>query len=246
MMMCGGRLTLAWQRPMPPGRLSGRPLPRSSILPPLCRSSVWRLGRGAIRVRATRHRAQRELSGHGRCECRRRNARGLDYASQLSVGLDVDWGRLAGLRDFSTHLLLLNRSGRPAGRDYVGDTLFNENEIYGAGGNVVAHLGYAYIEQTLTLPHGDLDLMAGRMGAAMLFDASPLYCDFFSFRVCPTPRAVTDGSGGAFIMPPQTNWALFAGLSFDRHLYVRTGLSAAGGTLDGRSGFDWSDHGVTG
>lgn len=170
--------------------------------------------------------------------------RGMDYAGQVSVGLDVDWGRLAGARGFSTHLLLMNRSGRPVGRDYVGDDIFNENEIYGAGGNVIAHLGYAYAEQILL--HDRLDVTVGRMGAAMFFNASPFYCDFFSFGLCPTPRAVTGGSGDAFIMPPQNNWAVFARLSLGHDLYVRTGLSAAGGALGGRSGFDWSTHGVTG
>ncbi|MCX2562187.1 carbohydrate porin [Acetobacter farinalis] len=170
--------------------------------------------------------------------------RGVDYAGQISTALDVDWGRLANMHGFSTHLFLLNRTGRPVGRDYVGDSVFNENEIYGAGGNVIAHLGYAFAEQKLW--HERLDLMAGRMGAAMLFNASPLYCDFFSFGLCPTPRAITGGSQNAFIMPPQNNWSFYASLLLAHDVYLRSGINAVGGPLGGRSGFNWSSHGVTG
>jgi len=170
--------------------------------------------------------------------------KGADYAGQTSVSVDADWGLLAGLHGFSTHLFFLNRSGRPVGRDYVGESVFNENNIYGAGGDVIAHLGYAFIEQKLW--HDRLDLMAGRMGAAMLFNASPIFCDFFSFGLCPTPRAVSGGSQGAFIMPPQNNWYFYASLSLDHDLYLRTGINAVGGALGGPSGLNWSDHGVTG
>lgn len=170
--------------------------------------------------------------------------KGADYAGQTSLGIDADWGLLAGLNGFSTHLFFLNRSGRPVGRDYVGDSVFNENNIYGAGGNVIAHLGYAFIEQKLW--HDRLDLMAGRMGAAMLFNASPIFCDFFSFGLCPTPRAISGGSQDAFVMPPQNNWSLYASLSLDHDLYLRTGINAVGGALGGSSGFNWSSQGVTG
>ncbi|MXV44360.1 hypothetical protein GS501_04775 [Saccharibacter sp. 17.LH.SD] len=169
---------------------------------------------------------------------------GEDYAGQISAGLDIDWGVLAGLKGFSTHIFLLNRTGRPVGRDYVGDSVFNENEIYGAGGDVIAHLGYAFVEQKLF--HNHLDLMAGRMGSAMLFNSSPIYCDFLSFGFCPAPRAITGGSQGAFVMPPQNNWSFYANVTLPHNIYVRTGINAAGGLLGGRSGFNWSSHGVTG
>nr|WP_298796421.1 carbohydrate porin [uncultured Acetobacter sp.] len=170
--------------------------------------------------------------------------KGVDYAGQTSVSLDVDWSKSTHLHGFSTHIFLLNRTGRPVGRDYVGDNIFNENEIYGAGGNVIAHLGYAFAEQKLW--HDQLDLMAGRMGAAMLFNASPIYCDFFSFGACPSPRAITGGSQNAFIMPPQNNWSFYASLSLAHNIYLRSGVNAVGGQLGGRSGFNWSNHGVTG
>ncbi|QDH16991.1 carbohydrate porin [Swingsia samuiensis] len=170
--------------------------------------------------------------------------KGADYAGQVSAAIDLNWETLIGWKGFSSHVLFMNRSGRPAGRDYVGDSIFNENEIYGAGGNVVAHLAYAYVQQMLW--KNRIGIIAGRTGAAVYFNSSPIYCHFLSFGMCPTPRTITGGSSNAFVMPPQHNWAAFTGLTLPYNTYIRTGISAVGGQLGGHSGFNWSNHGVNG
>ncbi|RUT24129.1 carbohydrate porin, partial [Asaia sp. W19] len=68
---------------------------------------------------------------------------GASNAGQYSMENDIDWERLAGWTGFSTHDVIVGRYGIPASRMF-GDNLNPSQEIYGGGGNVVVHLGYAY------------------------------------------------------------------------------------------------------
>ena len=129
---------------------------------------------------------------------------GVDYADQRAVGLDINWENLVGLTRLATHTLFVDRAGRGVGSDYVGDTLYNENEIFGGAGNVAVHLSHVF--GTERLFSGHLQLGGGRLSEGLFFNASPIYCSFLSFAFCPASHALTGGGAGASDMAPANEW----------------------------------------
>ena len=171
---------------------------------------------------------------------------GVDYADQRAIGLNIDWEKLAGLSGFQTKTLFVNRGGRAVGSDYVGDTIFNENEIQGGAGNVAIHLSYIYGVETLF--GGKLVASVGRLSEGLFFNASPIYCSFLNFALCPAARALTGGSANSFNMAPANVWGGVLKVKPGGDLYATIGAFEAGGRAGGRSGFSWStdkDTGVT-
>ena len=65
--------------------------------------------------------------------------RGATFANQVGLEFDIDWQRLAGVTGFSTHAIVVNRSGNSTSHLF-GDNLLPVQEIYGAGGDVAVHL----------------------------------------------------------------------------------------------------------
>ena len=66
----------------------------------------------------------------------------VDYTHSINFTTDVDWAKLAGLTSFSTHLAVVERNGRNASSDDVGDNLDDVQQLYGSGGDVAVHLAY--------------------------------------------------------------------------------------------------------
>jgi len=120
------------------------------------------------------------------------------FANQVGFGTDINWERLAGLTGLSTHTIIVNRSGRSASKLF-GDNLLPVQEIYGAGGNVVAHLVSVYAQETLY--DGRLDIAAGRMNVENDFASSPLYCNFMNNDLCGDPKALPAGDIGHSAYP---------------------------------------------
>jgi porin len=129
---------------------------------------------------------------------------GSTFASQVGFGADIDWQRLAGLTGFSTHLIIVNRSGS-SDSALFGDNLLPVQEIYGAGGNVALHLVSLYGQQKLF--NDRLDIAAGRMNVENDFASSPLYCTFMNNVLCGDPKALPGGDIGHSAYPDGV-WAL--------------------------------------
>ncbi|BAK83776.1 carbohydrate porin [Komagataeibacter medellinensis] len=111
---------------------------------------------------------------------------GVTDAGQVGVEIDIDWNKLAGApKNFWTHTMIVNGHGRNASTDYIHDSLAGVQQIYGARGNVVAHLVYMYAEQSLF--HNRLDISAGWIPVGSFFAASPLFCDFMNVSICGNP-----------------------------------------------------------
>ena len=72
---------------------------------------------------------------------------GATSANQVGLESDIDWQRLAGLTGFSTHVIVVNRSGGNLSHEF-GDNVSPVQEIFGAGGSVLVHLVSAYAERT--------------------------------------------------------------------------------------------------
>ena len=145
--------------------------------------------------------------------------KGTTNAGQYALETDIDWERLADVRGFSTHTVVVGRYGIPASRIF-GDNINPSQEIYGSGGNVVVHLVYAYAEETIA--HGRVDVAAGRIPFLNDFSASPLYCNFQNNAFCGNPKASSDNI--AHSSYPDAGWALRTRVRPTATTYVQSGI----------------------
>lgn len=167
---------------------------------------------------------------------------GVRYAQQLQAKADLDWGKLAGLKGFSTHTILVNRAGRNLATDKVGDNLFQSQSVYGGAGDVAVHLVELYGEQKLA--DGRLDIAAGRLPVGEDFATSPLYCAFLNTAVCGYPHSLPAKVG--FTAFPNSTWGARVRWAPGAHLYLQAGAYQVRPQFGGRSGFDWGWSGTTG
>ncbi len=196
--------------PLPPGE-SAAPLPTpEALFPNLFGLNPILRNRGIAATLDTRNEFAGVISGP---------RRGSSNAGQYGFEVDIDWEKLAGLRGFETHYLQVGRYGIPISRAF-GDQLDPSQEIYGAGGNTVAHLVYAYAEETLA--NGRFDLAAGRFPLLDDFAASPLYCNYENNAFCGNPKASSDNFG--FSSYPDANWAIRTRVRPVPTVYVQTGI----------------------
>lgn len=160
---------------------------------------------------------------------------GMDYAHQIKLQADIDLETLAGWKGWSLHGTLLERAGRNASADYLGDDLVQVQEIYGATDHAAAHLGYFYLEHV----SGDavsIDAKAGRLPVGLDFAASPLYCGYLSLGLCPEPRGLT--INGSFSTDPSATWGARVKIG-PKHFYAMAGVYQVRPRYGGPSGFDW-------
>ncbi len=172
--------------------------------------------------------------------------RGATSANQIAFSTDVDWQRLAGVTGFSTHLIVVNRSGANTSHLF-GDNVTPVQEIYGAGGDVAAHLVSAYAEESLL--GGGLDLAAGWMNVENDFASSPLYCNYMNNGLCGDPKALPGGDIGHSAYPDAV-WAGRVRVRLSADTYVTAGVYEVNQDLYSnadRSGFQFGvprDSGV--
>jgi len=100
-------------------------------------------------------------------------SRGGTYAGQENLSLDLNWEKIANLNGFSTHVDFVSRQGSNVSSKYVGDVLFQAQEIYGSAAveRAYIHLAYFYLEQQLF--NGNVDLKAGRIPVRNDFGTLP-------------------------------------------------------------------------
>jgi porin len=176
---------------------------------------------------------------------------GADTAYQIGLAVDVDWQKLAGITGFTTHTIIINRGGRNASADYVGDSVLQAQEIYGAGFGVGAKLVWFYGEEKLF--DDRVNLAFGRFAPGTDFNASPLYCNFMTLTICGHDRALTANQG--FEDWPMNEWGGRIRIRpTDQSYYIMVGVFQsqpfpAGDepfTQGGHSGWDWTTKGTTG
>ncbi len=123
---------------------------------------------------------------------------GATYAGQVGFEADIDWNKLAGIQGLTTHTVIVNREGSNDGQ-LAGDNLNQTQEIYGAGGDTVVHLVYAYAEESLL--RGRVDIAVGRMPELNDFSASPLNCNFMNNSLCGNPKSLPENDVGISSYP---------------------------------------------
>lgn len=167
--------------------------------------------------------------------------RGADYAHQIKLQADIDGKPLLGVDGLSFHTALINRTGRNASGDFLGDDLFQVQEIYGATGRAPLHLSYLYAEGSLA--GGKVDIKGGRLSVGADFATSPLFCQFLSLGLCPEPRALTVEPN--FSVVPSAVWAARVRVQ-PKDVYLAAGVYQARPRYGGPSGFDWGFSGTSG
>jgi porin len=165
---------------------------------------------------------------------------GATSANQVSLISDIDWQRLSGLTGFSTHAIVVNRSGRNLSQLF-GDNVSPVQEIFGSGGSVAMHLVSAYAERSAY--DGGLDIAAGWMNVENDFASSPIYCDFMNNALCGDPKALPGGDIGHSAFPD----AVWGGRALVRptpDTYFKAGLYEVNQFLYSRRDTSGTDFGT--
>lgn len=172
-------------------------------------------------------------------------ARGGTYAGQENVSLDLDWEKIASVDGFSTHIDFVSRFGSSnVSSKYVGDVLFQAQEIYGSPSVVEAyiHLVYFYVEEKLL--NGGIDLKAGRLPVRNDFGTLPGTCfDFMSLSICANPSSTSNLSWTVF---PVANWGGVAAFKISGPLTFKIGAYEVDPNDGGEYGFEWGLNGAVG
>ena len=172
-------------------------------------------------------------------------APGGTYAGQENLTLDLNWEKLASISGFSTHVDFVSRLGSSnVSSRYVGDVLFQAQEIYGSSSVVQApiHLAYFYLEQQLF--NGNVDLKAGRLPVRNDFGTIPGSCfDFMSLSICSNPSSTANLSWTVF---PVANWGGVAEFKIAGPLSFKIGGYEVNPNDGGEYGFEWGLNGAVG
>jgi porin len=172
-------------------------------------------------------------------------APGGTYAGQENVSLDLNWEKIANINGLSTHIDFVSRAGSSnVSSKYVGDVLFQAQEIYGSPSVVqaYAHLAYFYVEEQLF--NGNVDLRAGRLPVRNDFGTLPGTCfDFMSLSICANPSSTTNLSWTVF---PVANWGGVAEFKISGPLSFKIGGYEVNPNDGGEYGFDWGLSGAAG
>lgn len=171
----------------------------------------------------------------------RRN--GADFTQQITFSVDMDWEKIAGLKGFSTHMIVMNRSGRNASADYVGDTQIQAQEVYGGGYSRLFHIYDVYGEQKLW--NGRVDIKVGRMSVGDDFAHSPMACQFMILSTCGHPRSTQSQQG--FSDWPGAVWGGRILVNMTPNSYFEVGAyQSTPWPQGGATGFYWGTKGTTG
>lgn len=169
--------------------------------------------------------------------------RGSANAGQVDANLDVDWATVVGsnwLTDgLVSHMTVVGRYGNNIGK-IIGENITQVQEIYGAGGNVVAKLVNLYSDKYFM--NGKIVASFGRLNTGAHFATSPINCNFMNNGMCGNAKPLS-GQVGGFNAWPDSTWGTTVLFRPWRHSYARIGAyqvsRAAYGNAAGHAG-GWS------
>jgi porin len=169
--------------------------------------------------------------------------RGGTYAGQENLRLTLDWEKIANLNGFSTHVDFVSKQGRNVSSEFVGDVLFQAQEIFGtpAVERAYVHLAYFYVEQQLF--NGNVDLKVGRLSVLNDFGLLPDACDFISLAICGTRALIANLGWTVF---PTANWGGMAEFKVSGPVSFKIGGYEVNPKLGGEYGFRWGLDGAIG
>jgi porin len=159
---------------------------------------------------------------------------------ELTLQMNFDLGKMAGLEGWSMHTLLMNRAGREVSHDMAGEYYVNLMEVYGLSGHVVAHLVDLYAEKQFL--NNRMDITFGRMSLTHVFATSPLICSFMV--TCSAPVALKLDPG--FSVYPKATWGARVRFRPTRDTMVQLGAYQVSPLNGNPSGWSWGSEDTTG
>ncbi|MBB2188559.1 carbohydrate porin [Gluconacetobacter azotocaptans] len=166
--------------------------------------------------------------------------RGMDYVHELTLQVNFDLERMAGLKGWTIHTLVMERVGREVSRDRVGEPYINLMEVYGLSGHSVAHLVDFYAEKKFL--NNRADITFGRMSLTHVFATSPLICSFMV--TCSAPVALKLDAG--FAVYPKATWGARFRLRPTRDTMLQVGAYNVAPLASNPSGWAWGSEPSTG
>ncbi|MBF0862771.1 carbohydrate porin [Gluconobacter kanchanaburiensis] len=165
-------------------------------------------------------------------------------AGQVAATVDLDFNKLIGGRwsqDFWLHTLAVNGNGRNLSGN-IGDNVTQAQQIYGARGNVVAHLVDAYFEKAWL--NRKVDWSIGWIPTGTFFNQAPWVCSFMNVSLCGNVTPTKYLNGGRDW--PSGNIGTVLRLMPNPHYYVMGGLFAVSphNYNGGISGWSWGQSGL--
>lgn len=150
--------------------------------------------------------------------------KGATNAGAVDANLDVDWATLVG-RNWMTdglvsHMTVLGRYGNNLGK-VIGENITQVQEIYGAGGNVVAKLVNLYSDKYFM--DGKIVTSFGRTSVGGFYATSPIHCYFMNNGLCGNPKPLS-GQAAGFNAWPDSTWGITTLFRPTDHLSVRIGM----------------------
>ena len=161
-------------------------------------------------------------------------------AGQVGSTVDIDFRKLFGTGQWSDdlwlHTLIVNGHGTNLSRSF-GDNGNQVQQIYGARGNVVAHLVWAYFEKSWF--NHKIDLATGWIPTGTFFNNAPWVCNFMNVWMCGNVTPTKYLAGGRDW--PSGNIGGVLRLMPNPHAYVMGGVFAVSphSYNGGISGWSW-------
>lgn len=142
----------------------------------------------------------------------------------VDANLDIDWGTLVGknwLTDgLVSHMTVIGRYGGNLSQGQ-GENITQVQEIYGAGGNVVAKLVNLYFDKHLLKDR--MVVSFGRTNVGGHFATSPIHCYFMNNGICGNPKPLS-GQVGGFNAWPDSTWGMDVLFRVLPRFYIRAGV----------------------
>jgi porin len=171
---------------------------------------------------------------------------GTALASEISLGTDVNFGKLMNSGAGTLHFTFTARTGSSLSANAIGN-LIAVQEIFGDG--LTPRLTEFSYDQPLL--NGKLDILLGRVNTESDFAIGPtywgnnLYCNFESLGICGTPVAILFNSG--YVVSPSSAWGARVRVSPTKNWYVQGGAYQVNPTYALRGeGFNLGFGGDTG
>lgn len=166
--------------------------------------------------------------------------KGVSYVHELTLQTVFDLERMAHLKGWSVHALVMERAGKALQNGRLGEYYVAMQEVYSLSGNVAAHLVDMYAEKRLL--HNRMDVIFGRMSLTHVFATSPLLCSFMV--TCSAPVALKQNPG--FSVYPKATWGARVRIRPTRDTALQVGAYSVSALTDNPSGWSWGAENATG
>jgi porin len=138
------------------------------------------------------------------------------YVGLFTTALDFDFEKLLKIPGMSLYFSGFWGTGSNLAASL--DSVFPVNPEYAVG----AHLGEIYLQQKFL--HGDLAVAAGRLGADYTFASLPVFSNYVSGAINPTPESLVANDLSFVGPPPGLEWGAQAIYNMTRAVQVAAGV----------------------